>query len=51
MIFEGLDETAFREKVLSQAARPEVLALLLQGKGAQAKTTVLKIVGSTTRIL
>jgi len=50
-VFEGLDESAFREKVLSQAARPEVLALLLQGKRDQAKTTVLKIVGSTTRTL
>lgn len=50
-VFEGLDESAFREKVLSQAARPEVLALLLQGKRDQAKTTVLRIVGSTTRTL
>lgn len=51
VVLEGLDEEAFREKVLDQAARPEVLALLLQGKHDQAKTTVLRIVGSTTRTL
>lgn len=50
-VFEGLDDAGFRDKVLDQAARPEVLALLLQGKHDQAKMTVLKIVGSTTRTL
>jgi hypothetical protein len=50
-VFEGLDEEAFRGKVLDQATRPEVLALLLQGKHEQAKMTVLRIVGSTTRTL
>lgn len=50
-LFEGMDDAGFRDKVLDQAARPEVLALLLQGKHDQAKTTVLRIVGSTTRTL
>lgn len=50
-LFEGMDEDTFRDKVVSQMTRPEILALLLKGQRAQAKTAVLKIVGSTTRTL
>ncbi len=50
-VFEGLDDKAFRDKVVSQMARPEVLTLLLKGQHDQARNTVLRIVGSTTRVL
>jgi len=50
-LFEGMDEKTFRDKVVSQMTRPEILGLLLKGERSQAKTAVLKIVGSTTRTL
>ncbi len=50
-LFEGMDEEAFRDKVVSQMTKPEIMSLLVKGQRAQAKTAVLKIVGSTTRTL
>lgn len=51
LVFSGLTEEAFREKVIGQLSRPELLALLLKGQYEEAKVMALKIVGSTTRAM
>lgn len=51
LVFDGMSDEDFRNRVVSQVSRPEILALLLQGERERAKTTVLKIVGSTTRTI
>lgn len=51
LVFAGLAEDDFRQKVVGQLARPELLALLIRGQYEEAKMVALKIVGSTTRAL
>ena len=51
LVFSGLTEEAFRQKVVGQLARPELLALLLKGQYEEAKVMALRIVGSTTRAM
>jgi hypothetical protein len=50
-VFDSMTDEEFRSRVISQIARPEILALLLSGEMEKARTTVLRIVGSTTRSL
>lgn len=49
LVFEGMTDEEFRERVVAQVAQPAILGLLLQGEYERAKTAVLKIIGSTTR--
>jgi len=51
LVFSGLTEEAFRQKVVGQITRPEILSQLLKGDYEAAKVMALKIVGSTTRAL
>lgn len=51
LVFSGLTDDAFRQKVVGQITKPEILALLLKGDYEGAKVLALKIVGSTTRAL
>jgi hypothetical protein len=51
LVFSGLTDEAFRQKVVGQITKPEILALLLKGDYEGAKVLSLKIVGSTTRAL
>jgi hypothetical protein len=51
LVFDGMPDEEFRNRVVSQVARPEILTLLLNGERERAKIAVLKIVGSTTRTL
>ena len=51
IVFSGLTDDAFRQKVVGQITKPEILALLVKGDYDGAKVLALKIVGSTTRAL
>lgn len=51
LVFSGLTEEAFRQKVVGQLTRPEILSQLMKGDYEGAKVLALKIVGSTTRAL
>lgn len=51
LVFEKTADEAFRQKVVTQVQRSEILALLLKGEYDQAKTLALKVIGTTTRSL
>ena len=49
MVTDSIEEDEFREKVLTQLAAPEILALLMRGEHDRALTSALKVIGSSTR--
>lgn len=51
LVFNEMNDEAFREKAATQLATPEILGHLLRGDYEKAKMLALKIVGSTTRSL
>ncbi|MEJ2367376.1 MAG: hypothetical protein P8Z49_03250 [Acidobacteriota bacterium] len=50
-VLSNIEDRSFRQKALSQIGSPEVLSLLMAGRSDEAKTLVLKILGTTTRTL
>lgn len=51
LILNDMDDEAFRDKVVTQLASPEILGHLMRGDYEKAKMLALRIVGSTTRSL
>jgi len=51
LVLDNMTDGTFREKIVGQLVRPEILQLLLKGEYLQAKTLALKIMGTTTRSL